>query len=537
MPYQVYPEYEFFTGVEIKFSVDGDSSKTFVISKLGEHFQSLTVTEGSVSGDKQVSLPNGNHLSNGTIILFDEDNSIFNSLLASKSSSGNPLVNKVDITLNTYTGSRKYQDCRVDNWSCQFNGGVPTITIKWQGFPSDSQPSTDNTNTSAFNSKLATQKLVEEGIKDFIELKSIIKEVFTTQYSFVYSPTREYTVTNLREINEDELKVFTSETDNTGTLGYIFIPESCRNRENGNQEKVFRMELTGNMDNYSFLNAILSEFCKTAKITLTKGTEKDNIGLGFLVIGNKILLYSYTDVSRLTMPQPSGIADILNSTVFVYNSSLSQGEMYTTPQGEKRVFTIEDLSTTFEMKNIIKADLNNQSNSNNPNGNFIMTSRGAVTVPENMPQALAQTIQNLAGLSLSQDLQVRMTVYNFIHFYCLGETPVYLIVYDHKGNVHPLSGRMKVGSYTYTLGIGGVVKADVTLTPLFSSSTEDYTAPIVGAVSGSNNVNKSTLPNSSYSTEYGYGDYPYNSSTKSSAYVQTDLTLESAVDYTTKTGN
>ena len=33
MSYNVYPEYEFFTGIEIKFSVDGEASKTFVIDE------------------------------------------------------------------------------------------------------------------------------------------------------------------------------------------------------------------------------------------------------------------------------------------------------------------------------------------------------------------------------------------------------------------------------------------------------------------------------------------------------------------------
>jgi hypothetical protein len=537
MPYQVYPEYEFFTGVEIKFSVDGDAAKTFVISKLGEHFQGLTVTEGSVSGDKQVSLPNGNHLSNGTLTLLDEDNSIFLSLISSKSSQGNPLVNKVDITLNTYTGSRRYADCRVDKWSCSFSDGVPTITINWQGFPSGSQPSKDNTQEADFDTKLATEKFVDIGILDFKGFKDAIKEVFTTQYTFVYSDTREYTDTSLKEIGDDgSLKVFTNETGDKGTLGYIFIPESCRSHTNANEERLFRMELKGSTDNYSFLNAILGEFCKTAKITLTKGIEKDNLGLGFLVKGNNILLYSYTDVSRLTMPQPMGTAEILNNTVFVYNSSLRQGEIYTTPQGDKRVFAIESISTTFEMKDIIKAALNNQSNANNPNGNFIMTSRGSITLPADMPQAISQSIQNLAGLTLSQDLQVTIDVSNFIHFYCLGETPVYLIVFDHKGNIHPLSGRMKIGSYSYTLGVGGVIKAKVTLTPVFSSSAEDYVAPVVGEVSGSNtshsNPMQSTLPNSSASSSYSYGDYPYNPSTSQGSYVHTGMTLDSAIDYT-----
>ena len=242
MSYNVYPEYEFFTGIEIKFSVDGEASKTFVISKLGEHFQDISIIEGSVSGDRQITTPSGNHLSNGTITLYDEDNSIFISLLASKSIQGNPLVNTIDITLNTYTGTRKYENCRIDNWSCSFSGGVPKITLRWQGFPSDSQPSTDNIEVPSFNSSLATEKFVDIGVKDFEDFKSKIQEVFTTQYVLVYSDTREYSDSSLREITGDSLKVFTSETDNTGTMGYIFIPQSCKSFENGDGDKVFRME-------------------------------------------------------------------------------------------------------------------------------------------------------------------------------------------------------------------------------------------------------------------------------------------------------
>lgn len=189
------------------------------------------------------------------------------------------------------------------------------------------------------------------------------------------------------------------------------------------------------------------------------------------------------------------------------------------------------------MKDIVKSDLSNQSNANNPNGNFIMTSRGGVTLPADMPQALSQTIQNLAGLSLSQNLHVNITVYNFIHFYCLGETPVYLIVFDHKGNIHPLSGRMRVGSYTYTLGTGGVIKASVTLTPMFTSGVEDYVAPIVGTTPDVSQYQyssqgQSSLPNTSYSSTYGYGDYPYSSAVQQGSFVTTGMTLDSAVDYT-----
>lgn len=539
MSYQVYPEYEFFTGVKIDLFIDGEDKKSFTISKLGEHFQGLNINEGNISGSgAQLTSPNGGSVASGSITLYDEDNSIFMSLLASKSPEGNFLLNKVDITIDTYTGSRVYPNCRINSWTCDFGNGVPTIKLEWQCLDGGSSPSTANPNVPAFDADKAKDLLKDVGVSDFKDFKNAITSIFDQKYRFAYSKTREYSVSNLSDMGDDgSLIVFKDDKDTKGSKGYIFIPDNCK-EEVADGIKRLRMEMKGKMSNYSFVQALLSEFCKTAKVSLKKDSEENPLQLGFRIVGeNVILLFSFIDLKNLTIPQKDGTAEILNQTVFIYNSSAVQGSIYTTPLGDKRVFTITDLSTSFDINNVIMTHLNDQSNKGNVNGNMVVTSRGAITIPDKVPQALAQSLQNLASLSLTENVKVTMTVYNFIHFFALGETPVYIIAFDHLGRVHPISGRMKIGSYKYSIGVSGVIKADVELTPVYSNNAEDFSTPIIGSVSGVTNT--SLQQSTSSSSDNSSGDsassslgYTPVSSEPQGSYVDTGVTLDSAIDYT-----
>ena len=67
------PEYEFFTYVEVKLYLGGDNTKTnpIVLSKLGEYFQSLTITEGSPQegGTQVVTADQGGGVVSGTLTI------------------------------------------------------------------------------------------------------------------------------------------------------------------------------------------------------------------------------------------------------------------------------------------------------------------------------------------------------------------------------------------------------------------------------------------------------------------------------------
>jgi hypothetical protein len=275
----------------------------------------------------------------------------------------------------------------------------------------------------------------------------------------------------------------------------------------------------------------MDKFCATVCISLQPNTKSDSkLKLGWqLIDGNKILLFSYLSFNQLTVPSQQGTATILQNSVFLYNSSAMQGSVYSTPSGDKIAYVVESLSTSYSMDNFIVAFTNSQSNSANPNGNMILTSRGTLTLPDKMPQYLKDSVQKLFAVTLAESFRVRITVYNFIHFYCLGqESAVNLIVFDHMGRVHPITGQMRVMGYSYSLEKGGVIKADVDLGPMFTRNAEDFTTTPTNPSSPSD------------TTTQGYSDESVQSSTDSvstdttqpGAYVAPTVPSTSEVDYT-----
>lgn len=483
MAYNVYPEYEFFTGVKILLSVDGDDKKTFSISKLGEHLQSLTIKEGTVGNGPQLQVPDiGGDISSGTVRLYDEDNALFLALIASKTPNGQQLLNKMDITINTYTGSRQYKNCRINKWNCDFNGGVPIISLEWQSLGGDSSPAFADSAKNTFDSVEAKRLLMDEGVTNFGDFITKVKRIFTDTLKFQYANDKVVNQSSLQNIgSHGEIKFFSG---GVLTSGKIEIPKVYM-QPNGNSDGlVYRMKLQAseNSDSTSFLAGIMNEICSVARVPVSEGDNKqsstgENLYIQWKFLeGDIVFIYTYKDTGSIAIPQPLGTAEILEGSVFIYNSSFPQGGSYKTPQGMKRAFSIDSISTSFDFSQIIIANLKDQNNASCPNGNMVITSRGSMMIPQSLPSEVADNIKKLENFNLSQNFTVRMTVYNFIHFYVLGETPVHLIVFDHLGNIHPITGRMRVTGYQYEIGSEGVVKADVTLQPLFSETNSGFSS-------------------------------------------------------------
>lgn len=466
MSYQCYPEYEFYTGVELTLEIGGDASKTLVVSKIGEHFLSMSITEGTVSesGQQLADSNNSGGVSTGTITLLDEDNSIFLSLLSSKSSEGDPLENMVNITIKTYTGSRSYRGL-VTKWDCSFDGGAPRITLSWRSVGSSAAPDNANTNKGTYKVDLLKKLLIDEGVSDFKEFKEAVKQIFMNVFQFCYSPSVAYTVEGLKEIPDSgEIVYYTDNNEKRFTLSF---PSSVMER-NGEEKWVYRMtDLRPVTDTSSLILLVMDKFCSAVNVASEIKIDYD------LVDGNKIFIFAYT--GEKTKPQPYGTSSYLDDTVFVYNSSLSQGSDFQLPDGsKKKVFVIQTIKTSFDFSHLIVTNLQEQANSSNPNGNMVITSRGGIMIPTGMPDTIAESIKKITSVQLADSFTVSMSCFNFIHFYVLGETLINLVVYDHLGRVHPITGKMRVHGYQYSISTSGVIRADVILKPPFDGRSLNW---------------------------------------------------------------
>lgn len=514
MAITILPEYEFYTGVEIKLYIGGDSKKVLELSKYGEHFQSLSITEGSPKlNSTQVKMENHDGgVASGTVSLIDEDNTIFRSLLVSKTQGGQQLENFLDITIKAYTGVRRYPKCRIEKWTCNFSGGIPSIQLTWVNMPDTTQLLREN--EYPFNEVKIKELLMDRGVADFGEFKRAFREVFAEVYTFKYSTSKELEENQLQEIGDDgKIIYFNGDTQEDFI---ITIPESIKSDGCPPEPNRFKMRIDPTWDIASLVRLVMDQFCHAVN-------SESNIKINWkIVFGNTILIYTFQDYNSMKIPIPKGTSSFLEESVFVYNSSLKQGQLYKTPLGqEKMVFVIEQISTQFDNGNVILVNFESQANADNPNGNLVLTSRGSVTLPSGVPQAISESVSRLSSILLAQDLQVTMTVYNFIHFYVVGITPIEIIVFDHLGQVHPLTGRMRVVGYEYTID-GGVIKANVKLKPDVDASKQAlYFTP--QSANPSNNT--TSLPPQT-ATEYP------PSSNLSGASLKSEITTNSAVDYT-----
>lgn len=479
--FQTHPEYMYFTGVEITLTIDGEDGKqqSFVVSKIDDAYThqelkeqgyllSLSIKEGTLGTGQQLVVPDvGGGIASGVVRLVDKDNAIFLSLIASKTKKGKQLLNRLDITLKTYTGPKSYKNCRINKWTCDFNGGVPTISLEWQSIGGDNAPAFAESDSPAFNPNLAKQYFIDEGItENFGNFITKIKEVYNNNFSFKYTTEKIIRADSLKDISPNGVLQYFD--NNVLTTGKIIIPQEYLTKTSQDKE-TYRFKLNTINESLSFLTAAMKEVCSIAKI---EGTD---LHINWkLIDGNVIFIYTYKDMGSIALPEEGDVTQILANSVFIYNSSFPQGSLYTTPQGSKLAFTIDSISTSFDFSQVLVANVDPQSNASCPNGNMFITSRGALMLPPNVPAQVQKTIKEIESLNLTQNFTVKITVYNFAHFYVLGQTLIDLVVFDHMGNIHPITGKMRVVGYQYDIGSGGVIKADVTLAPPFSVTDSSF---------------------------------------------------------------
>lgn len=444
------PEYQQFTycKVDLIFPISG-TNQEISISKIGEKLTSLTIMEGTVGEGEQFTNASTLMCASGDVSMYDTDNVIFRAFMASRGDTGNPLQIRLNIEVRTYTGNRAYSGL-VDSWSVSFDGGIPKVSVKWKQIGDFRQ--TTNITIDDLGSKVNSlvTKLSTEGISTLSEFYEVMQSSGLGITIKVQSGSSMVSASG-ETINGVNVKI-------------------KPNFKNGAEKDIFRFNLTNTNNKEELINSIFRG--------LIQNVELDN---GQRLFGTYVsasegmgsyLLYTSRDAVNNIRPN-DGRDKPLNDVVFVYNSSIYQGDSYKTPDGSvKTAFLIDDFSCSITSKDIIYVQ-GGDSNSNNPNGNMVITSKGRVILPTNTPSALREALYNNETASVSQSLQVKITTYNFIHFYVFGETLVDIVIFDHMGQVHPLSGKMRVVSYTYNIS-GGVLKADVTLQPVFANDSSAY---------------------------------------------------------------
>lgn len=440
------PQYEFYTSVEIYLTISNDQEKTFSISKTGHYLESLTIKEGTVGGAQFTPDLNGSMVASGSVSLIDEDNSIFRALITSKSTNGDNILNYLKIIIHTYSGDRKYEDCRIKNWSVSLNGGVPKVTLDWETLGSSGVQSPETPNQKPFDPDAYTEYFVKTGVESFSDFVEFVGKVFPQGYIFTFNTG----------LSADKIVVCGNEAKDY--------------KDNPNL-KVLRFSSKYSSLQDNIFSSIMKEFCLNCKIN---GMENKSLCWNFKT--SKEVVLSAEDLRNRVVQYPKECdyaQSILERTVFVYNASIPQGSIYSTPWGDKIAFNIDVINAQFSMENTIISNLDTQANTTNPNGNMVMTSRGRVMLPSNMPQAITQSIHNIASVNLTDSFTVTITVYNYIHFYIQGSTNLYLVVFDHLGQIHPISGIMRVFGYEYTIG-NGVISANVTLKPAFNLNSDSF---------------------------------------------------------------
>lgn len=526
MPLVIDPSYQYFSSVEVILNIvmQDNTTQAITISKLGEHFNSLTIKEGSVGTGQFTPVINSDTVASGSVSLYDEDNAIFRALLLSKSVSGNQLLSYLDINLKTYTGERKYDNCKIDKWSVSFSNGIPSINIEWKRIAASSFPSPINNTTPQYDST-ALNVLCTQGVKvdssgnAFRDFKSKFNAIFNSpSYSF-------------RQTRGGDLTQGTIEIDDSGRLGndIITIPDTLTEPD-ANETQTYKFKCRNDLgSSNSVVELVMNEFCNVAQC----GGNK----ISCIIRGNEVILFTFQDYNQRKIPS-DGSDSVLDEVVFVYNSSLSQNlTTYRTPVGDRKPFIVTDLRSDFNGSDIIIANVNDQSQEL-PNGHAVITSRGRVMLPSYMPSTLTQAIQNLSTLAFNSELRYTITVYNFIHFQVCGDRDLYLVVFDHLGQVHPITGFARIEGYQYSLESGGVIRADVTLCPSINPKNapydtavflRDYVVTGAGDIVGlEGGLNPNTKDDSGYA--YTANDMAQNL-TPTGQGLNTSLSADLGIDY------
>lgn len=500
---QLNPEYEFFTHVEVKFYLGGNrenDSRILVVtlSKLGEYFNSLSIKEGVPdSGSEQLVTEPGGSIVSGTLQIYDTDLLIFNSLILSYSNKNlgeelgevQRLETHFDILIKTYTGERAYNNCRVVKWNIGFSGGVPVIRFDWQSIKTSLSNSDIDESQPSYNYEELVNSFVKQGVKSFKEFKEAFKKGFSDEYTFKYSKSMSYDISQLEDVGDDgKLVYFNGDTTQPYTID---IPTAVKQRSAAGETLRYTSIQKSVNDSNSLMVNIMNQFCHAINTDASKGL----LQWKFIPDKNIILLYVSNGYLDIITPSANDGHDYLGQSVFIYNSSLKQGSIFKTPSGEeKTVFVIENLGATVSNENTLNVNFNEQANADNPNGNTILTSGGTVFIPSGIPQIISQSIRRLSSILFTEELSVTMDVYNFIQFYVNGTVLADIIVYDHLGQVlNVLTGKMRVAGYEYSIGEGGVIKAHVTLKQAFP---KPYDNSVPASSNPSSNTTSATLETS-----------------------------------------
>lgn len=461
MTLTLYPEYQAYTRVAATLTayVQG-TPVTIDLSRTGEHLRRLTVLEGALKADDQQyvaePLQGGAAAASGSLTVLDTDNLLYRTLLGSKSELGAQLELWIDLTLHTYTGERTYRG-RIITWTITWAGGVPELELHWQQYDVAAGATvaiTEPELNAAYGRLHAA--LTTVGISTLQDFCTVLRdsglgvEVWTA-------------------VDNRRVRVTTEEI--SGVAVTVLHNQTCA-------DEVERARFAGLEAGHgarTFLDAVFTQLC-----ALLAPADGSTVQYQATLIDTTpaYVLYLATDPRTAVVPSDDPTAGTaLRDTIFVYNSGATTARS-TLPDTEGRpltVFPVLSLQCTMSHTDVICTSAD--SNTAHPaNGNVLLTQHGAVYYPAHTPAVLRSALTRLQSATLGQELQVTITVDNYVQFYVTGHTLVHLLIYDHLGLVHPLSGLLRISGYKYVVD-GGVVRATVTLRPALTTAGHPTYSP------------------------------------------------------------
>lgn len=404
-------------------------------TKSGPHLVSLSITAPTVG--------NGSNSDNvgatGKIVLNDYKNILFNKFTKYakdlQDTKETALLPPVSISVGCYTGKYTYAGL-IDEWTLQFNGGVPIYNLSWKSF---SPTETKVPNGGVFG-KYASPK-------EFISM--VEKELsFGQNLKFVYKKKGE--------------KVDNSSLDNEIKFNY---PED--ELPPGVDFDLTKIDSTGNilLDSFIFL-------------TRNAVTVSGNYPLIGEIPANDLNVFEVRPNNDEENAHKTDETDVCNELIFVMNGSTPAYKTIKHSDGKTRiVIPITDFSFNTDSKNIFL-----QSKIfGNINGVVKASTNGRMdSDSQDAASAEATAVGDNSKENNNSNATIEFDCYNVMSFDRNNpNSAITFSVYTEFGELHPISGTATVKEVSYDIS-GAVVKAHVVATQSYNNlSVESEKATII----------------------------------------------------------
>ena len=377
----------------------------------GAHLQSIEITSPTVGTNNPQDMG-----TTGTVSIVDYQDAVFNILsnhlkaYADKvdSTPKKEYLPKISIEISCFTNSKSYKEAHITDWSMQFSGGTPTLTLNWTTLcPSDEPKEPDALPKDAtYNSPKALIDAVKNAYKEDIPFVDESGKDMTGEIKFINNSV----VFDLSKLKSCENKLIDT---------YNFILSNCTSND--------------------------------GKILACKDASSD-----------KYLVFIKNPKENA---QKTEEGDICKHLLFVQNGKYKAYEQVQLKDGSQRyVIPMTSFSFNTNMKNLI---LQSRLLAN-PNGNVSSTSNGN-KITSGSAESNEASQESTASNTGNDAISISFECCNVMAFNLNNDSSkIKYDIYNERGQKHQLSGEGIVRSCKYTIS-GAVVRASVECTEVFNS--------------------------------------------------------------------